>query len=298
MRELIYPRHIAVMDNYSYTNRAQTGSEFSSTTRDLHGYGFSVHGYYNWRAWAIALTVCEPRTTVIEIGANIGTETVGFADIVGCEGRVIAFEPVPSNFASLERSLNIRHCTNVHAYMMALGHIDGVVQFTPPADDHMTGMGHIEIPSKQAEQQSGQAIEVECRTLSSLAGKLGKPAFIFMDIEGGEYDVISGGRDFIIETAPYIMLEANSKWQARFGHSLEDLLQLLASMAYSVFRVERFGLTPITNKGDIGKSADWLAIPVTGKVQHGRISKAIRQCGMLPCIPGINPLSQRLKQSN
>ena len=34
---------------------------------------------------------------ILEVGANVGTETVSYADIVGPDGIVHAFEPVPSN---------------------------------------------------------------------------------------------------------------------------------------------------------------------------------------------------------
>ena len=37
----------------------------------------------------------------IDIGANVGHYTARFSELVGPEGRVIAFEPVPETFAIL-----------------------------------------------------------------------------------------------------------------------------------------------------------------------------------------------------
>src|SRR5690606_10295851 len=110
VRSKIYPISVAYSDDYQFSVQSLTGSMFESRTSEYHGYKFAVHGYLYWRAWAIALAICEPGDTIIEIGANIGTETVGFADIVGGEGRVFAFEPFPDNVQSL------KHLAELHQY--------------------------------------------------------------------------------------------------------------------------------------------------------------------------------------
>ena len=65
-------------------------------------YPFAVHGYFYCTAWGITLAIFAPGDTIVEVGANVGTETIGFSDIVGRSGRVIAFEPVPANIAVFE----------------------------------------------------------------------------------------------------------------------------------------------------------------------------------------------------
>ena len=51
--------------------------------------------------------LAKPGDIAIDIGANIGTTTLCLARSVGSAGRVISFEPMPSNFAML--------CSNVEA---------------------------------------------------------------------------------------------------------------------------------------------------------------------------------------
>src|SRR5438093_3231254 len=89
----IYPFARAKRDAHPFVTHARTGSLFSSVTNDCHAHHFSMLGYYDWRQWAIATAVCRAGDVVVEVGANIGTETIGFADIVGPSGRVYAFEP-------------------------------------------------------------------------------------------------------------------------------------------------------------------------------------------------------------
>lgn len=53
------------------------------TTRDFHLHVLAIHGYYDWRVLVIAGAICSQGDTIVEVGANVGTETLGFADIVG-----------------------------------------------------------------------------------------------------------------------------------------------------------------------------------------------------------------------
>ena len=113
IRALLYPRGSAYLDDISFEVRACTGSILRSRTSEFHGYPFSIHGYYEWRLLTCALATISEEQSIIEIGANIGTETVSFIDIVSSEGRVIAFEPFPDHVKSLEK-LNMWGCLAKH----------------------------------------------------------------------------------------------------------------------------------------------------------------------------------------
>jgi hypothetical protein len=86
VRKRLYPAARALQDDHAFAVRAQTGSVLRCRTSDKHAYAFGVHGYNDWRLWAIALATCARGDTIVEIGANVGTETVGFSDIVGPAG--------------------------------------------------------------------------------------------------------------------------------------------------------------------------------------------------------------------
>jgi FkbM family methyltransferase len=51
--------------------------------------------------------------TIAEIGAYLGHKTIKFAELVGPEGRVLAVEMMPDNFAILERNIRENNITNV-----------------------------------------------------------------------------------------------------------------------------------------------------------------------------------------
>src|ERR1700737_4902683 len=94
---LIYSIDRGWTDAYEFHRRSRTGSVYLGNTRDVAARSFAIHGYFDWRLLAAARYFCKPGDTIVEVGANVGTETIGFADIVGVGGHVYAFEPLPSN---------------------------------------------------------------------------------------------------------------------------------------------------------------------------------------------------------
>ena len=66
----------------------------------------------------------HPGDTIIDVGANIGYHAVWFAQQVGAQGRVYAFEPEPFNFALLQKNLLVNGCLQVSAFCCALANTE------------------------------------------------------------------------------------------------------------------------------------------------------------------------------
>lgn len=282
-RIAIYPRKTAFAENEQFVIRACTGSLYSGRTGDFHGYPFSVHGYYDWRNWAVALTLCRKGDTLIEIGANVGTETVGFRDIVGPRGKVIAIEPYPANLATLRQQVELNRWNNVEILPLAIGERSGVVSFVPPPDEHATGEGYI------AGQGGVMSINVQCASLDSLAEQLGEVRAIFCDTEGAELMVLKGAHSYLRQVQPALVIEASPKLLMRAGTSLEELRRCLHDMRYAPFVIERFGVSQVRNS--TAKNAEnWLCLPQAQTGVALQCASMIRKCAVLPCLPRINPL--------
>ena len=69
-------------------------------------------GAKDWEKQTFLKTI-RPRWAVVEIGANLGYFTNLFQTLVGTNGQVHAFEPVPSTFQQLKRSFpkGTNNCT-------------------------------------------------------------------------------------------------------------------------------------------------------------------------------------------
>ena len=60
--------------------------------------------------------LARPGDTAIDVGANIGTTTLCLARSVGAAGRVIAFEPLPSNSAMLRSNIEANKFQQVEVW--------------------------------------------------------------------------------------------------------------------------------------------------------------------------------------
>jgi FkbM family methyltransferase len=290
IRSLIYPYEQACKDNYYFIYRAQTGSNFKSKTSDFHGYPFGVHGYYDWRNWAIALAICYPGDRIIEIGGNIGTETVGFSDIVGQSGKVFVFEPLPSNIDQLTDTMKINKFHNVIILPYAVSNENRKINFAIPSPEETSGEGHI-IRSNDA---PSRVIEVDCVTLDSLEYLVAPAKAIFMDVEGEEINIMKGAKKYLNKHKPHLVLEANPKYLARGDVNLIDLFDLINELSYEPYLISRMGLKKV-GPSDIIKGCNLYCLPINHNNARilNKVHKSILLCGILPCISGLNPMTKR-----
>jgi FkbM family methyltransferase len=121
--------------------------------------------------------------TVWDIGANVGLDTVQFANLVGASGLVVAFEPSKVNFLRLTHSCE--SLRNVELQPFGLGEVKGNVRFQQGADD-------LGATSRICEDSEvGEVVEVRVGD-DLIAEGLPGPNVIKMDVEGFEGEVLKG----------------------------------------------------------------------------------------------------------
>ena len=79
--------------------------------RSLREYGEWAQGELN-----LLLDLIDVGSTVIDVGAFMGTHTLAFARHVGPEGQVYAFEPHPVAFSLLRLNIEQNDLSNVELY--------------------------------------------------------------------------------------------------------------------------------------------------------------------------------------
>ena len=73
----------------------------------------SIHGIHEPHETEVVKNEIKKGQVVLDIGANIGYYTLIFANLVGNEGIVYAFEPNPTNFSLLKKNVEINGYHNV-----------------------------------------------------------------------------------------------------------------------------------------------------------------------------------------
>jgi FkbM family methyltransferase len=266
-----------------FRRQSISGSWVQANTVDEVGYFFALRGCYDWKVLACARAATVPGDTVIEVGANIGTETVGLADLVGMNGRVIAFEPVPANIARLKE--NSASLPQVQIIAAAASDSTGQVEFLLPTKGN-SGVGRIQgaIPGSSLSTATFVAPTV---TLDESIDPREKVTLMLIDAEGAEPMVLSGAASLIARNRPVVIFEAH--------HHLRELTDFFTSRDYDLYAIGRLRLQPTDIAANAGQG-NWIALPAERKHLAASIDDTIRRCGILPQILWSHPLRRHSRR--
>lgn len=127
---------------------------------------------------------------VWDAGAHQGYVTLLAARRVRPGGRVVAIEPSSYNRWYLERHAAWNGLEDVRVAPVALAGRDGRRRFRESGSSVAFRLGG-------DEGESGGEGEVVARTPRSLAGEVGRPTFVKLDVEGAESEVLGGVLDLL-----------------------------------------------------------------------------------------------------
>jgi FkbM family methyltransferase len=179
----------------------------------------------------------HPGTTFLDIGANIGYYTVQAANLVGPQGRVIAFEPQSAMRQELTVNLALNHLSNVAVYPYALSDQTGTAQFCVPVPGN-EGMGSLR---RNARFGVSSEIEVETRRLDDVLLGLDHPPVgcVKLDAEGAELLILKGAPRLLSGPhKPHIVFEANENNCEPFGYRVFDLLKAFSDLGYRLTQID------------------------------------------------------------
>ena len=271
IRGKIFPLEKARKLELDFSRISITGSTFHGNTSDDHSYRFSVHGFFDWRNIIIANSYTKYyKGDIIEVGANVGTETISYCDIISPKWKVHAFEPLPDNILSL--NVLVKNLKNLIVYPKAISNKTSIMHFEIPPK-HASGIGKIvnidnnEIPNN--------TFEVETLPLDSYLDIFQDVCLISIDTEGHEPFVLEGSKKVINKFRPAVIIEVSPKLLKKYANSSpENIHQFFTDENYLCFTIDRFSLKSIVEiNSNSNKSHNWLCIPK--EKQH--IIKSIKQ---------------------
>jgi FkbM family methyltransferase len=123
-----------------------------------------------------------PGDVVWDIGANIGYYTAAFADRVGRDGNVVAFEPSELNRSRLHQATD--QLPQVKCFPYAIGRTDTTVFFEQGDDD----LG----ATSRVVKDRGTAVQMRSVKSLLINDGLPFPNTVKIDVEGFELDVLEG----------------------------------------------------------------------------------------------------------
>ncbi len=181
----------------------------------------------------------RPGFRVLEIGANIGWHTLMAAERVGTLGKVLAYEPNPQSFSLLHDSVFINGLSdrcylheaavgaeNTTATLFTPGEFVGGARLFPFSEEELSW-----------QHQTATTSTVKVVSLNEVYRQFGPVDLIKMDVEGGEADVLAGGKDCLAACHSLtIVFEF-----ARVLHG-PGLLETFESQGFMLHLINRLGM--------------------------------------------------------
>jgi len=141
---------------------------------------------------------------VYDLGANVGFLSLLFARAVGPKGRVVAFEPVATNFERIVSNAKLNGFNNITVRCEAISRSDGCARFAVGA---FATIGKLDTAPASSSQE---ICEVPTRALDSVIAEFPLPDLVKVDIEGAEIDCLYGARELLKDKRPLLLIELHA----------------------------------------------------------------------------------------
>jgi FkbM family methyltransferase len=194
---------------------------FNSSDREM-GVPMAL-GRYEPHSVALLKRLVRPGMRCLDAGAQTGFFTGLLATLVGPDGAVDAFEPMPDSFDVLTRNVAENGWRHVRAHNVAVSNAPGTLEMSRVSGMYVAGR-----------VDGADRVAVPAARIDDLIA--GPIDLIKIDIEGHEPAAVHGMRAVIERSRPIIISECNEYWlRSCSGLTSADYVRLLQSFDYTLF---------------------------------------------------------------
>jgi FkbM family methyltransferase len=173
--------------------------------------------------------------TVLDVGAHYGYFTLLASDLVGLGGQVHAFEPTPSTFGLLLRNADGR--SNIVANQAAVWAERQEIAVTD-LGFRLSAFNSVFTPrlsERELRRNDGLQVSVEAISLDDYCMEHAlRPAFVKLDAESSEYQILQGMKWLLSEPRPLLTLEVGD-YDLPDVPSSAELVRTMMSYGYAPF---------------------------------------------------------------
>lgn len=179
--------------------------------------------------------------TFVDVGAHYGYFFLLASKLVDTQGSVFAFEASPISFQILEKNkLNI---ANLHVFNNAISDSDSVLTFYEFPNLY-SEYNTLDVSQFKDEvwfsENSPIKIKIKSIQLEKYLVKNNIfPKIIKIDVEGAEYKVLIGMKNYLLKNAPIIVMEYLSETRGNEEHN--KALNLLQNLNYHPYSINMTG---------------------------------------------------------
>lgn len=174
-----------------------------------------------------------------DVGAQIGYLSLIMATAAQRGTTVYSFEPETTNASRLQKNVQLNAADNIHIERFALSDRDGTLKLYLSRDNNAGTHSTILIE----QNVSSDYVEIPAMTLDSFvaANSISRLDLVKIDVEGGELEVVLGGKNTLDTLHPVLIMEVSDALQKSRNFSTMDLKKTLADSGYSAFNINDDG---------------------------------------------------------
>lgn len=174
----------------------------------------------------------KPGSVFVDVGANIGLFSLNASNIVGLDGKVIAFEAFKPNYIKFNDNIKINNFTNIIAENKAISNQNSTIEILYNESEKNVGMASTYLKNFTSKEL------VECFSLDHYLKEkmINKVDLIKIDIEGGEFNALLGMNRILSELKPKVLIEINQVALENSGHSENEIIELFKKYNYKMLK--------------------------------------------------------------
>lgn len=214
------------------THRDQKFSLFISPYNGFIDKHIFLYGVYEPFMLDLFSVYLKKGGAFVDIGANIGQHSMYAASIVGETGVVHAFEPIPAIYNQIQDSVRENHFENIiNIHNVALGEHE--------KEEQLYVSKNVGGSSLVNNDETKEIITVHIRNGDEQLASVKHIDVIKIDVEGYEYEVLSGIRKSLLTHKPTLFIEFSGEFYAKqnTAHG-QKILALLRENSYTLFDIE------------------------------------------------------------
>jgi FkbM family methyltransferase len=186
--------------------------------------------------------------TAIDIGGNIGLQSLRMSSCVGPTGKVYAFEPLNYLQEKFNKNMALNKAKNITLFPFALS--DQQNELDLIVNKNQWNQGAFSLSNKESGTEK-QRVTVKVADEIHEIQMLDKVALIKIDVEGFEFQVLRGLKQTLQKHQPRIIFEYDSNYWADTGQNIADCYEFLRSLNYSLYQVSMVGCEVLNNVDNI-----------------------------------------------
>ncbi|MCC7051503.1 MAG: FkbM family methyltransferase [Bacteroidia bacterium] len=225
-------------NNYQYKHNTVRKFKFNKVWIEADISDYVAHYlYFGFKdiAHQKLLNLAIKDAVVLDIGTNIGSTLLQFANKVGENGRVYGFEPDKINYQVCLKNISLNKFKNIDVSNIGLGETNDTFIL---AVDTPTNRGGNRIVIKKPLNKESIKIDVQKLDDWILSKNIDRINLIKIDVEGFDLKVLKGGVETIKKFKPILFIELDDNNLKTVDDSAKNLVEFMENLNYNIINAE------------------------------------------------------------